>query len=67
MNRELRLLILSRYDSQADFAQAVKCDEAIISRVLRGRRKLTAEQAETWAACLQCSIADLRTVSVCRS
>lgn len=54
MHRELRLAILKRFDSQADFAAEVGEHDTKISMVLRGRRKLSAEQAEAWIKVLRC-------------
>ena len=59
MNKKLRIAILTSFESQADFAQTVKCDEALVSRVVRGRRKLSLEQAATWSKALGCDVAAL--------
>ena len=52
MNLELKAQIVRKYGSQANFAQAVKADETVISRVIRGRRPLKPEDREKWARAL---------------
>jgi hypothetical protein len=59
MNKILKAKIIEIYGTQADFAQAVKTDEPIISRVVRNRRKLKSEQQETWAKALKCDKEDI--------
>ena len=54
MNKQIRLSILTKFDSQADFAQVLNIDESIISRVLRGRRKLSKHDVEKWIKVLKC-------------
>jgi plasmid maintenance system antidote protein VapI len=49
MNRKLKARIIEVYGSQADFSQAIGVDEARISRIVRNRRKLQAEEMERWA------------------
>ncbi len=62
MNR-LRLRILQKYHSQANFAMELKVDESVISRVLHGRRGLTPENREKWAKALGCDPAILKSVT----
>jgi transcriptional regulator with XRE-family HTH domain len=62
MNR-LRLKILEKYHSQANFALELKVDESVISRVLHGRRGLTEENREKWAKALECDPAVLESVT----
>ena len=40
MNLELKAEIIRRYGSQANFSTALKLDESLVSRVVRGRRTL---------------------------
>ena len=54
MNHELRIEILKKFHTQTDFAAAAGSDDALISRVLRGRRKLNPEQAKKWQRLLNC-------------
>lgn len=46
-NLKLRGLILSKYPTQADFAQAIGVSETILSRIIKGRRGATPEQKQT--------------------
>ena len=48
VNKALKLAILEKFDSQADFSEAVGANEATISRVIRGRRKLKPEEFVEW-------------------
>ena len=54
MNRKLKAKIIERFGTQADFAQAIKIDETLVSRVVRGRRTLTSEGQKTWGRALFC-------------
>lgn len=54
MNRDLRLKIITNYDSQAEFARVVGRDESIVSRVIRGRKTLKDEEKKRWALLLRC-------------
>lgn len=55
MNRKLKAKIIENFESQANFAQVVKTDETIISRVVRRRRTLPIETQEKWADALGCN------------
>jgi ribosome-binding protein aMBF1 (putative translation factor) len=55
MNKRLKLKIIEMFGSQADFAQAIKEDESVVSRIIRGRRKLDDQQKRKWAAALDCN------------
>jgi hypothetical protein len=59
MNKKLKAKIVEKYGTQADFAQAVKTDETIISRIIRGRRTLDLEAQHTWARVLDCNAEDI--------
>lgn len=61
MNRKLKAKIVENFESQANFAQVVKTDETIISRVVRGRRVLPIETQKKWADTLGCSREDIFT------
>ena len=52
MNRKLKARIVETYGSQADFAAALRIDESIVSRIIRGRRVLSPEDTEKWARIL---------------
>jgi transcriptional regulator with XRE-family HTH domain len=59
MNRKLKAKIVEHFGTQADFAQAVKIDETVVSRVVRGRRILQAEIQKQWADALQTKTCEL--------
>jgi ribosome-binding protein aMBF1 (putative translation factor) len=54
MNKRLKAKIYEVFGTQADFAQAMKEDESIVSRIVRGRRRPDDEQRKKWAAALDC-------------
>jgi len=54
MHRDIKLAILTKYDSQADFSPVIGLPESIVSRVLHGRRKLSKQEAAEWARVLEC-------------
>ena len=54
MNRILKAKIVLNFESQANFAQIIKTDESIISRVVRERRALPVEDQQKWADLLNC-------------
>ena len=59
MNRKLKLKIVEKFGTQADFAQALGVDDSAISRVIRGRRRLHRKDEERWAGILGCSSEEL--------
>jgi transcriptional regulator with XRE-family HTH domain len=59
MNKILKAKIVEWYGTQADFAKAVNTDETIISRIVRGRRKLKPTIQRLWADALQCKPKDI--------
>ena len=59
MNLKLKSKIVEKFESQANFAQVVKTDESIISRVVRGRRSLPVETQKKWADTLFCKPEDI--------
>ena len=50
----LKAKIIETFGTQADFGQALGVDDSVISRVLRGRKKLTKICAATWLKKLKC-------------
>ena len=54
LNFQLKMKIYEKFYNQANFAQAVGADETVVSRVIRGRRKLNDEQQKRWASILGC-------------
>ncbi len=59
---DLKFAILRKFPTQADFALAIGEHESKISQVLRGRRKLSLEEAERWRKGLNCDRAMLEPV-----
>jgi len=51
----LRIKIIEKFGTSSDFAQAIKVDESIISKVIWGRRDLSPKTREEWAKVLGCS------------
>jgi transcriptional regulator with XRE-family HTH domain len=51
---EVKIAILTKYPTQSDFAEAVPMDETWVSRVLNGRRQISAKQAQRWQELLNC-------------
>ena len=58
-DERLRAVILRKFRTFSDFAQAVGEHNSYISCVVNRRRKLTAERAAKWAATLDCKPGDL--------
>ena len=59
----VRIEILKNFPTQSDFAQFVGIHESKVSQVLRGRRKLSIDQAEIWRRVLKCDPAILEPVT----
>jgi DNA-binding transcriptional regulator YdaS (Cro superfamily) len=53
-NQQLRLAILQKFPTQSDFALAQGIHESKVSQVIRGRRKLSRNEAEKWCEALEC-------------
>ncbi len=54
MNKKLKGKIIEEFGSQADFAQAMKLHESVVSRVVHGRQALRPADREKWARFLGC-------------
>ena len=54
MNLKLKAKIIEKFGTQADFASVLKGDESFVSRVIHGRRYLSAEKQKAWANILDC-------------
>ena len=59
MNKILKAKIFEIHGTQADFAKEIDTDETIVSRVVRGRRKLKPAIQRLWADALQCNPKDI--------
>ena len=54
MHQNLRIEILKRFRTQADFAAALKKNDSVVSRVVQGRRRLSKIESELWQKTLKC-------------
>ena len=59
MNLALKLKIMQIYGTQSDFAQCIGEDDSMVSRIVKGRRKLDPINQEKWAEALGCKAQDL--------
>jgi predicted rRNA methylase YqxC with S4 and FtsJ domains len=59
LNLKLKARIIEKYGSQVDFSEAIKIDETLVSKVVRGRRKLKPAIQRLWADALQCKPKDI--------
>ena len=59
MNKKLKAKIIEKYGTQADFAPVINTDESLISKFIRGRRKLSPENQRIWADALDCKPRDI--------
>jgi transcriptional regulator with XRE-family HTH domain len=64
MNLNLKIKIIETFKSQAEFANLVNVDESLVSRIIRGRRKLDPERQAVWAKALGCKPEDIFTDEV---
>jgi transcriptional regulator with XRE-family HTH domain len=61
MNKQLKSKIIERYGSQADFAQRMRVDDSVVSRIIRGRRSLSPQDVKRWSKALKCDPSLLET------
>jgi transcriptional regulator with XRE-family HTH domain len=54
-NLRLKSRIILLFGTAEDFAEQIGVHPSIVSRVVRGRRKLTAESEKKWAEALKCA------------
>jgi hypothetical protein len=52
--KKMRILVLEKYETQANFALVTGQHEDLVSRLLLGRRYLKPEEKELWASTLKC-------------
>lgn len=50
----VKIEILKKFQSQADFAAAARISESHVSRVLKGRKKLNGDEVKIWKNVLNC-------------
>lgn len=53
MNRILKARIIERFGSQFSFAHALGIHEAMVSKIVRNRVRLSAEERQLWARVLK--------------
>lgn len=53
MNKNLKAEIIRQFGSQAEFALKAGIEEAVISRVIHGRRQLDEAEQNRWAKLLK--------------
>ena len=58
-NPTFRTAIMERFVTQGQFAKAAKVDEAVISRIVRGKRKPTLNQKEKFSKLLKQPVEEL--------
>ena len=59
LNMPLKIRIIERYQTQADFAQEIGIDDSLVSKVVRGRRSLSEEDQIKWANALGHKVEDI--------
>ena len=52
MNTNLKIKIIEKFRTQADFTDAMKTRESIVSRVVHNRINLSSEKQQQWADAL---------------
>jgi antitoxin component HigA of HigAB toxin-antitoxin module len=52
----IKVAILERFPCQTEFAIALGDSDSKVSRVVRGRRKLSFQEAKKWSQVLKCSL-----------
>jgi plasmid maintenance system antidote protein VapI len=53
---QIRLAILQKFGTQTDFAAALGTSESQVSKVVRGRRELSSNEARQWSKLLKCNM-----------
>ncbi len=59
MNLKLKTRIIELFGNQANFAQEMGLQESLVSRVVRGRRRISEEDQNKWAKALQLHVKHL--------
>jgi transcriptional regulator with XRE-family HTH domain len=54
-NRKLKSQIFLKFYTQAEFAQKLGVSDGLVSKIVRGRRKLDRQNQKLWADLLGCS------------
>ena len=59
MNKKLKSQIVLLFGTQGDFAVAVGAREDRVSRIIRGRDKLSPDEQQQWARILKAQVKEL--------
>jgi transcriptional regulator with XRE-family HTH domain len=59
MNKSLKSKIVLKFFTQEDFAEAIGERPAVVSNVIRSRRKLSPHKKIQWAEALECSVNEI--------
>ena len=69
MNRKLKAMIVLKFGTQEDFANAIGERFTVVSNVVRGRRPLSDHKQLEWAMALKCRPVDIfpRDANLCEA
>ena len=59
MNKRLKARIIEGFGTQSDFAEVARTHESVVSRVVRGRQRLSEDSQRLWAKLLGCKAREL--------
>jgi len=59
MNWELKKMIGMQFKTQYDFAAEIGIDYQLVSKVVRGRKRLSEPDKVKWASALNCKVRDI--------
>ncbi len=59
LNLKLKLKIIEKFKTQADFAEKLGIRDEILSRIVRGRRPLTDNEIKEWSQLLDVDVNSL--------
>lgn len=62
MSRIIKAEIIKIFETQGDYAQFLGVSESTVSRVLKGRRKLSIKEFKIWKKALRCDSSILEPV-----
>lgn len=56
---QMKSKIIENFGTQSDFAEHLGLSESMVSKIIRGRRKISPEQQKRWARELGCKPSDI--------
>ena len=59
MNKRLKAMIVLKFGTQEDFAQAIGERSTVVSNVVRNRRRISPHKQLEWAMALNCQPVDI--------